>query len=73
MTKDDSLNQKPVILNLQNLILKCLTIVSYMGNELRNNRLEGDQQKLKTILKKLISFADSALLLGKANQNLLAL
>ena len=35
--------------DLQNLILKCLNIVSYMGNKLFNNRLENGQQKLKTI------------------------
>ena len=35
--------------DLQNLILKCLNIVSYMGNKLFNNKLENGQQKLKTI------------------------
>ena len=35
--------------DLQNLILKYLNIVSYMGNKLFNNKLENGQQKLKTI------------------------
>lgn len=35
--------------DLQNLILKCLNIVSYMGNKLFNNKLENGQQKLRTI------------------------
>lgn len=40
--------------DLQNLILKCLNIVSYMGNKLFNDRLENGQQKLKTIFLKLM-------------------
>ena len=41
--------------HLQNLIVKCcLTIVSHMGNELFNIRLESEQEKVKVIYKNLI-------------------
>ena len=59
---------------LQDLILKFLTVFSYMGNQLFENRLERDQAKIienfNILLKRC---ATSVLLLGKANLNLLDL
>ena len=59
---------------LQDLILKFLTVFSYMGNQLFENRLERDQAKIienfNILLKRC---ANSVLLMGKANLNLLDL
>ena len=60
--------------HLQDLILKSLTFASYMGKQLFKNRLERDLAKIKENFKILLKrCADSVLLLGKANLNLLDL
>ena len=55
---------------LQDLILKSLTVASYLGNQLFENRLERDQATIKENFKILIKrCADSALLLGKESKS----
>ena len=60
--------------HLQDLISKSLTAVSYMGNQLFENGFEREQAKIKENFKILLKrCADSVLLLGKANLNLIDL
>ena len=60
--------------HLPDLILKFLTVISYKGNQVFEKRLERDQAKIKESFKILLKrCADSALLLGKGNLDLLDL
>ena len=58
--------------NLQMLVLKSLSILSTTANKLYENRSENDLTKLISLIKSTIKCcADSAVFLGKANEDIL--